>query len=157
MADGSYTALSLRQPYAHLIVKGIKRYEARSWTPSSLGTVLIHASSSLATGWRNDPVLLAALAGLGMTEDDAAALDRGAIIGKVDVVDIYYHAERRLHDTLSPLDRFLCTSDGYTNGFCLWKLENPVLFRTPVVCKGALHLWKVPETTIRKVLQDNSL
>jgi len=126
--------------------------------PSDFGTVLIHASLSLATGWRNDPVILAALAGLGLSADDVATmLPRGAIIGKAEVVEVIDPEDSKAHDGLSLVDRHLCSSDGYTNGLCLWKLSKPKQFSTPVPCKGSLNIWTVPDDVIRKLLKNNKL
>jgi hypothetical protein len=36
-------ALSIRQPWAHLIVAGIKQIENRTWTTRYRGPLLIHA------------------------------------------------------------------------------------------------------------------
>ena len=38
-------ALSVRQPWAHLIVTGIKRVENRFWETPYRGPLLIHAAS----------------------------------------------------------------------------------------------------------------
>ncbi len=40
----SYSALSLKQPWATLLVHGRKTVEIRSWRPSRQGLVLIHAA-----------------------------------------------------------------------------------------------------------------
>jgi hypothetical protein len=38
--------LSVRQPYASLLVRGIKRFESRTWSTDYRGPLLIHASST---------------------------------------------------------------------------------------------------------------
>ena len=40
-------AISLIQPWATLIVAGLKRYETRSWSTPYRGRILIHASKKL--------------------------------------------------------------------------------------------------------------
>jgi hypothetical protein len=41
----TYKALSVRQPYAYLLVTGIKTCENRSWTTHHRGTLVIHAGA----------------------------------------------------------------------------------------------------------------
>jgi hypothetical protein len=42
-----WQALSIKQPWAALLVHGIKTIEIRSWPTAKLGKILIHASKSL--------------------------------------------------------------------------------------------------------------
>lgn len=39
--------LSIRQPWAWAVCAGVKRTENRTWTTEHLGTIAIHASSSM--------------------------------------------------------------------------------------------------------------
>ncbi|MFO0843276.1 MAG: ASCH domain-containing protein [Gemmataceae bacterium] len=66
--------LSVRQPFAELILSGEKRREYRSWRTSHRGPLLIHAGKE---------VDREALAESGL---DADELPRGALVGVVDVV-----------------------------------------------------------------------
>lgn len=70
--------LSVRQPWASLIVAGHKTIENRTWATTHRGPLLIHAAKR--------PVLDADTHGL-LTRDEIAALPRGGIIGVVNVVD----------------------------------------------------------------------
>jgi hypothetical protein len=67
-------ALSIKQPWAALIVSGIKPVENRSWATSYRGPLLIHASK------RHDHEANVRL--------DATHLVHGAIVGIVDLIDI---------------------------------------------------------------------
>ena len=60
-------ALSIRQPWAHLILHGGKDIENRDWRTSVRGRVLVHASK-------------------GMTRDDAYMLV--SVAGDVDVTEL---------------------------------------------------------------------
>lgn len=42
--------LSVRQPWASLLLSGVKMYECRSWGPRRPGVLLTHASSGKAAG-----------------------------------------------------------------------------------------------------------
>ena len=73
-------ALSIRQPWAHLIACGIKQVENRSRRTTHRGPLLIHASL------REDPGgdQLAQKLGIELPDE----LPRGGIVGSVDVVDV---------------------------------------------------------------------
>jgi hypothetical protein len=72
-------ALSIRQPWAHLIIAGVKRIENRNWRTSHRGPIAIHAAR------RVDPIApIAAQYGVIIPSD----LLRGGIIGVADLVDI---------------------------------------------------------------------
>jgi hypothetical protein len=73
--------ISVKQPYAWLIVAGHKNIENRTWTTRYRGPLLIHASLKLHD---NPPELPDAL-----RDEIAPHLNRGGgIIGRVDLVDI---------------------------------------------------------------------
>src|SRR5262245_45789642 len=71
-------ALSLRQPWAALVVAGRKTVEVRRWTTRRLGRILIHAAKLIderPEAWRHVPPGLKEMAAL-----------RGGIIGSVELV-----------------------------------------------------------------------
>src|SRR3990167_7355801 len=65
-------ALTICQPYAHLIVMGEKRVENRTWPTRYRGPLAIHAGKSLA--WMDG-------------ERPSADMAFGAIVGVVDLID----------------------------------------------------------------------
>jgi ASCH domain len=67
--------LSIRQPWAHLIVSGRKNIENRSWPTSYRGPVLIHASQK---------VNRAACIERGL---DPTELERGGVVGIAQIAD----------------------------------------------------------------------
>lgn len=70
--------LSVRQPWAWLIVHGVKDIENRTWSTSCRGLVLIHAPRRV--DWAADTRDL-------LTRDEIAGLPIGGIIGVVSLVD----------------------------------------------------------------------
>jgi len=72
----TYKALTVKQPWAHLIVTGTKTIENRTWTTDYRGLLLIHAGRSFDGG-----------AGIA-AEDLTDRITFGAIIGHVDLIDI---------------------------------------------------------------------
>jgi hypothetical protein len=73
------TVLSVRQPFAYLIIAGHKRIENRTWATSYRGLLYIHAASRLHPA----PML-----GDREIEVNPAMLLMGGIIGAVELVDI---------------------------------------------------------------------
>lgn len=82
-------ALSVRQPWAWLIVNGHKLFENREWQPNNpcrrfRGRVLIHASKGMT---RDEYEHAEAIArDLGIKIPDADALERGGIVGETEIV-----------------------------------------------------------------------
>lgn len=73
------TALSIKQPWATLVLHGLKDIEVRRWSTSRRGKVLIHAgriADDRAEAWAHVPESL-----FKFTQQ------RGGIIGAVEVVD----------------------------------------------------------------------
>ena len=86
-------ALSIRQPYAWLIVNGLKPLENRSWYTDLRGTILIHAPKQPALTKNEYKKLRQAVYedfGIWMPAN-LESLPYGGIVGKVDLVDCVDH------------------------------------------------------------------
>lgn len=77
-------ALSIRQPWAWLIVNGWKNIENREWPTRFRGRFLIHASKSMTMAEYDDCRMFVAGA---TTLPPIYALERGGIVGEADLVD----------------------------------------------------------------------
>lgn len=112
-------ALTIQQPWAALIVAGIKDVENRSWPTSYRGPLLIHAG------------LVVDREGLRAHADDLHSLNlvRGAVIGTVQLVDV-------VRDSPS---RWAITGDYH------WVLRDAQPLG-PVPMHGRLGLWHVDAT-----------
>lgn len=78
-------ALSVRQPWAWLIVRGFKDVENRSWQTNYRGRFLLHASSTMRMA---DYRVAAEFARrLGVAVPHPQTLERGGIIGAATLVD----------------------------------------------------------------------
>lgn len=159
-------AISILQPWASLCVhtdengKALKQIETRSWNTKYRGELLIHASKGKVLP-RNIPFdtwkymekhSLCTLVGHSIYTKD---LPLGAIIGKVDLVhtistnqirvDAGIHLEENGNrlGTWNFTDTELLFGDYSPNRFG-WLLDNPVLFKEPIPCKGQLSIWNVP-------------
>ncbi|WP_454763386.1 ASCH domain-containing protein [Cupriavidus campinensis] len=79
-------ALSIRQPWAFLIVHGHKDIENRSWATRFRGPLLIHASKGMTRQEYDDCMGFAIRAGLRSYFPRFEDLERGGIVGVADVV-----------------------------------------------------------------------
>jgi hypothetical protein len=110
-------ALSIRQPWAWLIVNGHKDIENRSWQTKFRGKLLIHAGQSF------DPKGVERAKQLGINLPER--FDQGGIVGMVEVVDC-------VNESKSPW--FVGPV-----GFLLRNAETLPL----IPCKGALGLFRI--------------
>ncbi len=72
-------ALSIKQPWAWLIVNGHKDIENRDWQTSRRGKILVHASKKICP----DGIRRAQELGIVLPEN----LERGGIVGETEIVD----------------------------------------------------------------------
>jgi hypothetical protein len=112
-------ALTVKQPWAQLIIDGHKEIENRSWPTKHRGPLVIHA------GLGRDRE---AMVRFGHLLPDV--LPAGAAMGLVQLTDCAYDGY-----------------DGYDEhaeaGYWHWLLEEPMAFPEPIPMKGKLGLWKV--------------
>lgn len=126
MVEEDKKALTIQQPWAALIMKGVKQIELRTWSTKYRGILYIHAAKV-----KNpiDPSLLKKI--------DSDPLNYGCVIGTVTLRDV---------KPLSRLDymRFAAqhlSRYAWEPGLFGWFLENPVRFDTPLAYKGQLGLF----------------
>jgi len=134
-------ALSVKQPWASLLVAGVKRFEVRTWPPSKLGFILIHASSGKASGIRElraEPLFQEALQRA--TLSDEKSWQQSAFVGLAEIIRVIEPDDDFPHD-VTELDRFL----GSGEGCFLWEVGRSWPFPTPVPSHGKLNLWSVPK------------
>ena len=127
-----YKVLSVRQPYANLLVNGIKDVENRGFRTKFRGTVLIHASAKM-----HDivPYLRKLMYKHALTyvqskivaEATLCELNNsfGAIIGSVDIIDCVENHP----------------SEWVEQGQCHWVCANARKLKKPIPAKGMLGLW----------------
>jgi len=78
-------AISVRQPWAWLIVNGFKDIENRTWPTSYQGPVLIHASQKMTLYEYHQAAQLASSVGIEIPEPKD--LERGGIVGEAVITD----------------------------------------------------------------------
>jgi len=121
MTEKRFPAFSVRQPWANAILCGAKDIENKTTRTHFRGTILLHASASLA----DRDVITAHIAALrevkalGPTEEYLPV--RGALIGTVDIVDCVESSDSEWFS--GPFGRVL---------------RNPREFKRPIPYKGAV-------------------
>ena len=145
--------LTIRQPWATLIMLGLKQFETRSWRTDYRGPLVIHAA---ATGGRiHTDELLRLERRLGAMPTTLAEKDYplGALLGVVEL-DECLPMSPRLIAALTPLERNL---GWYQSGGFVWDLARAGRRRLtqPIVCSGRQGLWTLPpdlDAQLRKAL-----
>ena len=120
-------ALTIRNPWATLIVEGYKEYEFRSWKTNYRGKILIHAGLGI------DKELLEKF------KDYDLDYIGGAIIGEADLVDCIL-VDEHLNNKLKKSNPRVYSKSKYTENYA-WKLDNIKKYDKPIFIKGQLGLW----------------
>jgi hypothetical protein len=158
-------ALSLLQPWATLIMLGVKLNETRSWSTKHRGPLAIHASAGKPAGARlvaeTDPYIKAALEKHGLTFD---TLPRGQVLGTCELVEVARIVEefKKPMDGAPYIDPYQLYTENpseyaagdYTPGRYAWLLSEVVVLETPIPCKGSLSLWEVPADVLNQVAKE---
>lgn len=124
-------ALSIRQPWAWLIIHGGKNVENRTWHTKLRGRFLVHASKGMTNNEFTQSLLFCSERDLPMPDRDDMV--RGGIIGSVELVDSVDASDSRWY-----------TGD---KGFVL-RNPKPLPF-TP--CKGRLQFFDIPQEVTRQL------
>lgn len=140
---GTIKALSLKQPWATLVVIGAKTIETRSWMTRHRTTLAIHSSGALDTDDRalcyTEPFRSALRKG-GLRSP--ADLPTGCVLGVVKVLDVT-EITPQLIDILKmrptwPLEEAF---GGWAPGRHAWMLKLLQKFTHPVAARGYPGLW----------------
>ncbi len=107
MTEKLERAISVRQPYVEMILRGVKGAEYRSRPTRVRGRVYLYASKSLGN--------VEAGVKAGVTLDAVEGLPRGAIVGSVEVIGCDWDARRECY---------------------AWKLARPVRYPQALPFRG---------------------
>lgn len=134
-------ALSIKQPWAGLILAGIKTVENRSWSTMHSGTLAIVSSAKPDKHAMEDMRRK-----LGKLPDICNV--NGAILGTVQLTGMLWTADDGVaesdhpHVTESMLEWWISDSVG-------WIVERPKRLPSPVPYKGRLGLYNIPAELLR--------
>lgn len=171
--------LSVQQPFAQLIVRGVKRLDARRWSTPFRGRIAIHASHAVPSygvmdSAERDERTARVFAGQGWTSRAAlASLPRSAIIGTVElravrpVGELLSNAWREPHTEDDGLEITADGGDGRndTREFVvrawpddyLWLFAEPVEIEPVPVRRGQMKLWTLAPDVSRLVAAANEV
>jgi len=131
----SVRALTIRQPWAELILRRRKPYELRGWSTKYRGPLIIHSAARVDS---------AEALQLDLNPDELVS---GAFVGIAVLADVrkYTKADHRI------LKRNRAETWGWSPGLFSWVLTNVRRLSPPVKAKGQLGLIKVSAPMLRRI------
>lgn len=121
--------LTIKQPWATLIMQEDKRFEFRSWQTKYRGDLLIHAGKEIDKE---------AMKKLSKYLPDEIPL--GKILGKVTLVDCIKMCPE-FKEMLLKENSDIYTKSSFSENYG-WQVENVQVFDEPIEAKGHLSLWE---------------
>lgn len=119
--------LTIKEPWASLIIEGYKEYEFRSWKTNYRGKILIHAGLNIE---KNNLVKF---------KDYDINIQKGKIIGEAMLTDCVKVTEDFQKELLKK-DKIVYGQSDHASDYA-WKLENVIKYEEPISVKGKLGLW----------------
>lgn len=119
--------LTIKEPWASLIIEGYKNYEFRSWKTNYRGKILIHAGLNIE---KNNLVKF---------KDYDINIQKGKIIGEAMLTDCVKVTEDFQKELLKK-DKIVYGQSDHAIDYA-WKLENVIKYEEPISVKGKLGLW----------------
>lgn len=123
--------LTIKEPWASLIINGYKKYEFRSWKTKYRGKILIHA-------------------GMTLEKENAKRFQeynleyyKGAIIGEAIITDCIL-VDVKFNEELRKINPLVYAKSNHLETYA-WKLENIKKYDKPIYIKGKLGLWNYEE------------
>lgn len=120
--------LSLKQPYADLLVSGMKTIELRTWNTKFRGEFLVHASKKV----DKDACLRLRI--------DHDSLVMGSIVGKAIIYDVKFYENRNLF--LKDRNKHFAGTE-YSDHKYGFLVKNARRFKKPIMIAGKLGFFNV--------------
>ncbi len=127
--NGTMKVLTIKQPWATLIMQRDKRFEFRSWQTKYRGDLLIHAGKGI------DKEAIKRF-----KEYLPEELPFGKILGKVTLVDCI-RISPEFKESLLKENKDIYTKSSFKENFG-WQMDNVQAFKEPIEAKGHLSLWE---------------
>jgi len=124
-------ALTVREPWASLIINGYKKYEFRSWKTNYRGKILIHSGQNIE---KNN---------IKRFEKYNLEYISGAIIGEVELTDCVLVDENLEKKLIKDNPEVYKKTDNPRK--YAWKFDKIVKYNNPIFVKGQLGLWNYDE------------
>ena len=151
-------AITIWQPYATLIVLGLKQFETRHWETNYRGPLVIHPAKKWDEGRAYDCRRVAELLGDESTFSPESLSHEqmklfytptgetlGKALGVVDLTDCRQMDEGGSH--------FENEVGSFGEGRFGWKCERPRIFETPIAAQGKQGLW-TPDARLEQLVKD---
>ncbi len=119
--------LTIKQPWASLIIEGYKKYEFRSWKTKYRGKILIHAGMSLEKDMVN------------RFKQYSIDYPLGCIIGEANLEDCIL-VDEEFNEQLRKENPIVYGRNNHVETYA-WKLSNIKKYKKPIYIKGQLGLW----------------
>ena len=120
-------ALTVKEPWASLIINGYKEYEFRSWKTNYRGRILIHAGLTLEKEVSKK------------FKDYNLNYGKGEIIGEATLTDCILVTDK-LEDDLYKLNPLVYAKSKHSRVYA-WRLEDIKVYNRRIPSKGRLGLW----------------
>lgn len=120
--------LTIREPWASLIVNGYKEYEFRNWKTNYRGKILIHSGIGFDKEY------------LDRFKEYDLEYGKGEIIGEAELVDCIKVSDE-FQKVLNNKNRLVYGSNNYDQKYA-WKLINIKKYNKRIPVKGKLSLWE---------------
>lgn len=120
-------ALTVKEPWASLIINGYKEYEFRSWKTNYRGRILIHAGLTLEKDASKN------------FKDYNLNYGKGEIIGEATLIDCILVTDK-LEEDLYKLNPLVYAKSKHSRVYA-WKLEDIKVYNRRIPSKGRLGLW----------------
>lgn len=131
MGKTNMKALTIKEPWATLIIEGYKKFEFRSWKTNYRGKILIHTSKYI----EKDMV--------DRFKDYNLNYNPGYIIGEAEISDCI-KVDEKFNQELREINPIVYGRSNHVENYA-WKLENIKKYDKPIPCKGKLCLWNYEE------------
>lgn len=117
--------LTIREPWASLIINGYKKYEFRSWKTSYRGKILISTSKKMEN--------------IEKFNKYNVKYNPGYIIGEAYITDCI-KVDKEFQNELIKIDSVIYGRNDHSSDYA-FKLDNIKKYKKPIPCKGKLGLW----------------
>lgn len=133
--------ITIKQPWASLIVEGIKDVENRTWPTKFRGRVLVHAGLKIDQSYFTEKIwdIPTDIQQKGK-EAILKGMPTGAIIGSVEIVDCVINHPSIWAEKCEPIYKY--GTDKIVQATYNWVLANPIKFTKPIPAKGKLSFWE---------------
>ena len=119
--------LTIKEPWATLIINKYKEYEFRSWKTNYRGKILIHSGLSI------EKEILKRF------NDYNLDIHPGYIVGEAEIVDCI-KVDKEFNEYLKNINPLVYGISNHVENYA-WKLINVKKYDRPIKIKGKLGLW----------------